>query len=310
VTGLRYLDAAAVGSALPPAAALAAIRDALLGGLDPVADLPRTSVPLRNGEYLLMPSEAGGAAGIKVLTVAPGNAARGLPRIQGLYLLADGATLTPRALLDGAALTLVRTPAVSFAAVADALRRATEPLGAVVFGAGPQAQAHVEALRGVLDGVREIREVTTVVRRSHQVGPAAVLSGSADADVALRRAGLVICATTARAPLFDSAGLRDDAVVVAVGSHEPDARELDASLMGRANVVVEDVGTALREAGDVVLAVRDGVLDPVKLLPMRDVVRGEVDLAADRPLVFKSTGMSWEDLVIAEAVVERVAPLG
>jgi ornithine cyclodeaminase len=55
--------------------------------------------------------------------------------------------------------------------------------------------------------------------------------------------------------VFDSGLLRDDVVVVAVGSHEPDARELDGRLLGRASVVVEDVATALREAGDVVLAI-------------------------------------------------------
>ena len=105
--------------------------------------------------------------------------------------------------------------------------------------------------------------------------------------------------------MFDSALLRDDAVVVAVGSHEPDARELDAPLLGRATVVVESVATALREAGDVVLAIADGSLTPVELVPMRDVVTGAVAVPTDRPMVFKSVGMSWQDLVVAEAVLEH-----
>ena len=116
----------------------------------------------------------------------------------------------------------------------------------------------------------------------------------------------MVCATAARTPLFDSDVVRDDGVVIAVGSHEPDARELDASLLGRATVVVEDVATALREAGDVVMARRDGTLDPSQVLPMRDVVTGSVQPPVDRPLVFKSVGMSWEDLVVAQAVLERV----
>ena len=120
---------------------------------------------------------------------------------------------------------------------------------------------------------------------------------------ALRTADVVVCATSARSPLFDSSVLRDDAVVVAVGSHEPDARELDAPLLGRATVVVEDVATALREAGDVVLAIAEGALTPVDLVPVRDVVTGAVSLPADRPLLFKSVGMSWQDLGVAEAVV-------
>jgi ornithine cyclodeaminase/alanine dehydrogenase-like protein (mu-crystallin family) len=92
-------------------------------------------------------------------------------------------------------------------------------------------------------------------------------------------------------------------VVVAVGSHEPDAREVDAPLLGRATVVVEDVGTALREAGDVVLAIAEGRLTADDLVPMRDVVTSTVTPPADRPLVLKSVGMSWQDLVVAEAVL-------
>jgi ornithine cyclodeaminase len=91
-------------------------------------------------------------------------------------------------------------------------------------------------------------------------------------------------------------------VVIAVGSHEPDARELDAPLLARATVVVEDIATALREAGDVVLAIAEGTLTPHDLVPMRHVLTGAITLPADRPLVFKSVGMSWQDLAVAAAV--------
>jgi len=106
--------------------------------------------------------------------------------------------------------------------------------------------------------------------------------------------------------LFDAALVADTAVVLAVGSHEPDARELPAALLARATVVVEDPGAALREAGDVVLAIADGALTAADLVPMRDVVVGTALPDPARPLVFKSTGMSWEDLVVAEAVVAAV----
>jgi len=125
------------------------------------------------------------------------------------------------------------------------------------------------------------------------------------ADETLRAADVVVCATSARFPVFDSALLRDDVVVVAVGSHEADARELDAPLLGLATVVVEDITTALREAGDVVLAIAEGALEPADLVPMRDVVTGAVAVSGDRPLVFKSVGMTWQDLVVAAAVVGR-----
>jgi ornithine cyclodeaminase/alanine dehydrogenase-like protein (mu-crystallin family) len=70
--------------------------------------------------------------------------------------------------------------------------------------------------------------------------------------------------------------------------------------MGRSVVVVEDLGAALREAGDVVMAIADRVLAEADVHTLADLVAGTVSRATDRPNVFKSVGMSWEDLVVAE----------
>ena len=277
---MRFLDARAV-AALGPAAAVQAITKALQGGVDPAADPARVSVDLTKGQFLLMPSETSTAAGVKVVTVAPDNPSRGLPRIQAAYLLFDRDTLTLRAVLDGTALTTLRTPAVSVAAVLE--RLPDHGLRVAVIGAGPQATGHVSTLAAV----RPLQEATYLVRDPARTPFNAAALGSSQAGEALRAADVVVCATSARSPVFDSALLRDDAVVVAVGSHEPDARELDARLLGNATVVVEDVATAQREAGDVILAIAEGTLTPEDLVPMRDVLTGAVDAPTDRPLVFK-----------------------
>jgi len=295
---MRFLDADAV-AALGPAAAVEAITDALRGGLDPAADPARVSVELTKGQFLLMPSQSSAAAGVKVVTVAPDNPAHGLPRIQAAYLLFDAATLALRAILDGAALTTLRTPAVSVAAVLD--RLPDRALRVAVLGAGPQATGHVSTLAAV----RPLERVTYLVRDPSRTRLDAVVLGGPAADEALRSADVVVCATSARSPVFDSSLLRDDVVVIAVGSHEPDARELDAPLLGRATVVVEDVATALREAGDVVLAIADGALGAADLVPLRDVVTGAATMPSDRPELFKSVGMSWQDLVVATAVLRH-----
>lgn len=299
---LPYLDEAAVFG-LGWAEAVAAVERALLAGLGPTATVPRSIVDLRHGQLLIMPAETPTGAGIKLGTVAPGNPAAGLPRVQGLYVLYDPATLTPVVLMDGTALTTLRTPAVSAVAVKHLARPEASRL--VVFGSGPQAAGHVEALRTV----RPVEQVTVVGRdpaRARRLAERLADSGltaTAGAPGAVGDADIIVCATTAREPVFDGRLLPDDACVVAVGSHEPAARELDEATLRRAErVVVETAEVALREAGDIVLAARAGVIEATDL----------VDLAATthrpRPTgisVFKSVGMGWQDLVVAEAVQRR-----
>ncbi|MEO7071094.1 MAG: ornithine cyclodeaminase family protein, partial [Nostocoides sp.] len=263
----------------------------LLEGLDPDAVIARTVVETAHGQSLLMPAEWGRWYGVKLVTIAPGNPRLGLPRINGLYLLHHAETLVPQALLDGIALTALRTAAVSVAAVRDRLTALAEGrpdgLRVVVFGRGPQGVAHVEALRAAVP----VATVDVLGRDDDRVPVA-------DADV-------VVCASTAREPLFDSAALKDASVVIAIGSHEPGARELDAKLLARSTVVVESIDVATREAGDVIGAVDQGFLVHADLVTIRQVVTGDAVPEPDRPLVFKGCGMGWQDLAVAAAAYEH-----
>jgi ornithine cyclodeaminase len=276
---LPFLAAADLAERLSPTDAVDALRAALVAGLDPEADPPRSALALAGGELLVMPSAAAGHAVVKLVTVG------GDPRIQGVCVVFDATTLAPVALVDGIALTNVRTPAVSALAV----RRLATPDARrlLVFGRGPQAHAHVAAIRAV----RPIEHVDMVGR------------DAVDVDSLVAAADVVCCATTAREPLFDGTLVADHATVVAIGSHEPDAREVDDALVRRATVVVESRASALREAGDVIGAVAAGALREDALVTLADVVCGRVVVPGARPRLFKSTGMAWEDAVVASALV-------
>lgn len=304
----RYVDAATIAACLPPESAVEAVLAGLRGDVDPAADTPRSHVSLQQGDLLLMPAQSATSVGVKLATVAPGNPTRGLPRISAAYVLFDAQTLRPTHLLDGVALTNLRTPAVSVAAVKPWLDLLDRPLSVIVFGAGPQGIGHLETVAAV----HPVAASAFVVRRPDRVHLSEELAGStvlaaADPEVAtlLRGADLVVCATTARTPLFDSRLLSDRAIVVAVGSHEPEAREVDAAFCGRACVVVEDRATALRECGDVIQAVAERFLGPGDLVPVADVARG-IRIAGHEAVLFKGSGMSWQDLVVAEAVLARL----
>jgi ornithine cyclodeaminase/alanine dehydrogenase-like protein (mu-crystallin family) len=276
---LPFLAAAQLAQRLSPTAAIDALQEALLGGLDPEADPPRSALALDGGELLVMPSTAARHAVVKLVTVG------GEPRIQGVCVVFDAATLAPVALVDGIALTNVRTPAVSALAVRALARPDARRL--LVFGRGPQAHGHVEAIRAV----RPIEHVDMVGR------------DRADVDDLVAAADIVCCATTAREPLFDGSLVADHATVVAIGSHEPDAREVDDALVRHATVVVESRASALREAGDVIGALAAGALREDALVTLADVVCGRVVVDPQRPRLFKSTGMAWEDAVVASALV-------
>ena len=298
---LMRITADQVHTGLSPRAAVATLAAALRAGLDPQAAPSRSSVPLQRGSFLLMPAEFGDYAGVKILTVAPDNPAQHLPRIQGDYLLFDAATLSPVALIDGIALTLLRTPAVSALAV-DLLAPARAD-SLIVFGTGPQALRHVRAVAAV----RPLSSVT-IVGRSPLSTAALVATLRIEGEPAqagvpddVADAQIVVCCTSANEPLFPGAHVRDDAVVVAMGSHDPAARETDDALMARSVVYVEDVDTALREAGDVVIGIANGCLDRAELRTLADLVR-QGPAPRSGPALFKGVGMGWQDLVVAGAL--------
>jgi len=177
----------------------------------------------------------------------------------------------------------------------------------VIFGYGPQAWGHVEALRSI----RDIKRITLVARNmdraqvlADQVTESGIPTtvGSAD-DV--KDAQLIVAATTAREPVFDGSLAPIDSCVMAVGSHELDARELDSGLIARSQVIVEDIGHVQIEGGDIMMAIGDGAITLDHVSTIRELVTGAVEVDRTRTRVFKSSGMPWEDLVIAAEVFRR-----
>lgn len=281
------------------------LENFLLDGFDPEHDGLRARLTTRRGQFLQMPSTSGHYTGTKLLTVSPDNASAGLPAIQGLYALFGGADQRPLAVLDGTALTNLRTPAVS---VLGALRLAAPgPKNLLVFGTGPQAWEHLKAFDRVFTlarvGIvgRNAAAAGQLASRASAMGMAAEVSGTGH----VAAADLIICCTGSSEPLFDGSLVKDTAVVVAIGSHEPESRELDDALMSRADIYVESLESSQREAGDIIQAMASGAIPgPERLSTLADLVAGHKGRHAGRPAVFKTTGMPWQDLAIAAAAYE------
>lgn len=302
---LRLIGAEELRARLPMTAAVDALEEAFRT-LDPGTGPLRTHLETPGGSLLLMPAFEDDGVGVKLVTLTPANPDRGLPFIQASYVLFDAETQSPEAILDGTALTALRTAAVSALATRHLARDDASHL--VVFGAGVQARSHLEAMCAV----RSVADLV-VVSRSRGAAEALVEEGlgrGLRARLGERRdvaAGDLICTcTTSEEPLFDGSLLRPGAHVNAVGSHRPETRELDTETVRRARLVVETRAVALAEAGDLLIPIAEGAIETGHVTAdLAETVRGaEVRRTPEDVTVFKSVGMAFEDLVVARAVVD------
>ncbi|WP_262495182.1 ornithine cyclodeaminase family protein [Paeniglutamicibacter gangotriensis] len=303
---ILYVSGNQMREALSPTAAVNALQSVLEVGLDPELDAPRTRVNTSSGLFLQMPSTWQDIVGTKLLTITEANAAIGEPVIQGLYAIFGGESQAPLAIIDGIELTNLRTSAVS--ALGARLVSNSPSKELLVFGTGVQAWAHIRTFADVF-GISKVRVVgrnpenarALIDRVSTELG----LDGDIGSVADVSEADLIVCCTASSEPLFDGNQVRDHAVVVAMGAHDPTSRELDDVLLQRANVVVESRDSAMREAGDVIQAIDSGAIrDATELLTLAEVVSGVRKPMPDRPTVFKTTGMPWQDLIIARSVLE------
>jgi ornithine cyclodeaminase/alanine dehydrogenase-like protein (mu-crystallin family) len=300
------IDADELGRLLPMDAAVDALEAVFAGAELPPVPL-RTHVETEAGTLVSMPAAGPQGAGVKLVTVTPDNPARGLPLIHGLYVLFSPDSQEPEAVIDGAALTALRTGAVSALATRFLARDDARHL--VIFGAGAQGRAHLEAMRAVrpIDQVRVVSRgadrAVALAEEAERLG----LHASVEVPEAVQRADIVCTCTTSPTPVFDGDLLSPGTHVNAVGAFTTDTRELDDEAIRRSRVVVETREVAMAEAGDVVIPIRAGVVGEGHIAAeLADVVRGaRVRLGREDVTVFKSVGMGIEDLVVARAAVDR-----
>jgi len=259
---------------------------------------------------LLMPAwQVGTYLGVKLASVVPGNASRGLPAVAGLYVLASARTGEILATMEGGELTARRTAAAS-ALAADHLARA-EASTLLMIGTGRlslnliQAHAAVRPIARVGIWGRNPAKAARVADEASRLGFAA--APVADLDAALAEADIVSAATLSLEPLVRGARLRPGAHVDLVGAFTPAMRESDDETMRRGRVFVDTRAGALKEAGDIVQAIAAGVLRPDDIAgDLAALVRGEAvgRTGPDEITVFKSVGAALEDLAAAILVHE------
>jgi ornithine cyclodeaminase len=277
----------------------------------------RTMVPLRDaaGFMGLMPAYSPQAGyGLKALVITPGNPAIGKDAHQGGVLLFDAQTGEPRALVNASAVTEIRTAATS--AVATDLLARPGAAEVAIIGTGVQGRAHAHALAATreLTGIRLAGRDLTRARAvaAELAGPLDVpVTAYDDVAAAVAGAAVVVTATSSAEPVLRRAWLAPGTHVNAVGACVPGARELDTATMAEAAVFADSRESVRNEAGDFLIAEREGVANPVRAELgelLTGVGAGRAD--DDEITVFESLGLAAEDLAAASYLYEKASRLG
>jgi ornithine cyclodeaminase/alanine dehydrogenase-like protein (mu-crystallin family) len=257
-----------------------------------------------------------GALGMKAVSVFPGNASRGIDTHQGAVLLFESDTGRLSALMDGATITAIRTAAVS--GVATELLARPDATELAILGAGVQARTHLDAIAAV----RPLRRVRVWSRNPEHaaelVKASAARYGAAieavpSAEAAVRGADVVATVTASPQPVLQRAWVKDGAHINAVGSSIPSTREIDTATMTAARLFVDRRESALNEAGDLLMPMREGAFGADHI----QAELGEVIIGSDpgrrsaaELTLFKSLGLAVEDVAAAAFILKRAQETG
>ncbi len=309
------LDAQATQAALPWPELINVLRQGFDDGCEmPVRHHHQFAVPGEaDGTLLLMPAWIPGRfLGLKTVTVVPGNGQRELPAVAANYLLFNATTGQQLAMINGAVLTNRRTAAAS----ALATTYLSNPLAShlLVVGTGGLSRALAEAnstvrpITTVSVWGRSPDKASKMAKELRNVGLNAVAID--DLEKVARTADIISCATMSKTPLILGQWLKPGSHLDLVGAFKPNMRESDDETMRMASIFVDTKAGALKEAGDIVQPIADGVILET------DICADLFDLAKarhggrksdDERTVFKSVGTALEDLYAAILAYETVA---
>ncbi|UII34631.1 ornithine cyclodeaminase family protein [Fulvivirga ulvae] len=269
----------------------------------------------RESTLLLMPAWLEGESlGVKMVSVSPFNDLYNLPSIQGLYILNNATTGQTELILDAKELTVRRTAAASALASRFLSRKDSHSL--LMIGTGALAPHLIMAHRAV----RPISKVFVWgrdVSKAEQLCSEISLPGSSytaidSIEEVIGEVDIVSCATLSKTPLILGEWLRPGQHVDLVGAYRPDMREADDNVVKRACIYVDTYQGALKETGDLVIPLREGVIDKEDIkAELKELCNGSKAgrSSDDQITCFKSVGHAIEDLVAAMLIKENLGKI-
>ena len=275
----------------------------------------RINITPLDGLGLYMPAylKEMGALACKVVTSYKNNPVKhNRPTIMGKVLLQDPETGDVICIMDGGYLTAVRTGAASGVAT-KYLARDDKSQKVGIFGAGVQAKAQLWAMAVARDlakaYVYDIADeaVTEFIKEmSIKLNLEVVQADSP--DHILEEADIICTATSSPTPIFNGERVREGTHINSVGSHVPEARELDTAIIKRSKVIADSYEACLHEAGDIMIPIQEGAIDKSHLYAeLGEIITGRKQSRADdrEITLFKSNGLAIQDVATAKLVYDK-----
>jgi ornithine cyclodeaminase/alanine dehydrogenase-like protein (mu-crystallin family) len=311
---MRSVSPEEIAHRITIAAILPVMRDALRADAEGRVEVPlRAGWSLSDGAFgmLAMParSEELKLAAFKFLTLVDGNRALGIPGVMGELTVLDAVTGAPLARLPAEEVTLLRTAGCS--AVATDLLAPRDADSLAVFGSGPQAEHHVDAMlavrpikRVLIQGRDQSRAETLAAKLRARLSIAVSVGPD---RAALRGAAIICTVTNAREALFKATDVHPSVHINAIGAYRPDMCELPAALLRDATLFADSVAPVAREAGDLLAAFGSAEEVAMHLRAIGELVAAPLATRPQGRTVYKAVGNAGQDLYAAAAILKLLA---
>jgi len=275
----------------------------------------RINITPPDGLALYMPAYVKelGALACKVVTVYKNNPQKyNMPVIVGKVLLQDPNTGDVICIMDGGYLTAVRTGAASGVAT-KYLARDEKGQTAGIFGAGVQAMTQLWAVAVARNITRayvyDICDEATKEFAGEMKGRLDLEIIRAESpDEILENADIICTATSSPTPIFDGSKVRKGTHINGIGSHTPNARELDTTIIKRSRVVADSYEACLKEAGDIMIPIQEGAIDKSQMYAeLGEIITGKKPARTNDSEItlFKSNGLAIQDAATAKLIYDR-----
>lgn len=251
-------------------------------------------------------------AGIKIVSVFPGNVSLGKPPVPATMLLISGDTGEVVCAMDGTYLTKLRTGAVQ--GLATKILSREDSKVALIIGCGSQAPYQVQALLAVRSLEKlylhdiDMAKAQSLAGEVKKLHPWLEVSAVEDPKTVMKECDIVIAVTTSKKPVIFGHLLKEGAFVCSIGSFTPDMQEIDVEAVKRAGKIFVDTKEgAMNEAGDVINPIKAEIIDQENVVELGRVLLREVPDREDERqiIVFKSVGLSIFDLMTAYRIYEK-----